>query len=298
MRTLIFTAIALTVLLSIGRRAPLYGAPPQSPSLRFDVTSVKRQTGQAPPISGLQASGRFIAPGTTVKGLIETAYGLRGYQVIGGPDWIDTDRFEVMANTRAGVSPTDARAMLRALLADRFQLTAHTETRELPVFELRLVRDDRRVGPQLRPSGAACAPMRGPARGIGAPSFAAAPPPPPPPPEAVVSLDVEPTRVPKCPSAAARMNGGGHWSLRYETMAFVARQLTGETSRPVFDRTGLEGPYDIDMTFASDVAIAAGALDALTLEGALREQLGLRLEPTRAPVQVLVIDRVERPTEN
>jgi uncharacterized protein (TIGR03435 family) len=271
----------------------------QSPATRFDVTSVKRQADQTTPrVIGLQASGRFIAPNTTVRGLIESAYGLQGYQIIGGPEWISTDRFEVMANTREGVSPADARTMLRMLLEERFQLAAHSETRQLPVFELRLVREDRRLGPQLRPSGAGCAPMRGPARGIGAPSFAAAPPPPPPPPDVVVPLNAEPFPPSRCPSAAARMNGLGHWSLRQESMAWVARQLMGDTSRPVFDRTGLEGLYDIDLTFASDAAIAAGGIDALTLEGALREQLGLRLEPTRAPVEVIVIDRVERPTEN
>jgi uncharacterized protein (TIGR03435 family) len=81
-------------------------------------------------------------------------------------------------------------------------------------------------------------------------------------------------------------------------MAFVAQRLTGDSSRPVFDRTGLEGPYDLDLTFSSDVAVAAGTTEALTLEGALREQLGLRLEPARAPVEVIVIDRAERPTEN
>ena len=272
----------------------------QSPaSARFDVTSVKRQTQQmAPRVVGIQASGRFTAPNATVRDLIGSAYGLQGYQIMGGPEWLSTDRFEVTATTRAGVSPADARMMLRTLLAERFQLTTHAETRDLPVFELRLVREDRRLGPQLRPSGAECAPMRGPSRGIGAPSFAAAPPPPPPPPDVVVPLNAAPTPPPRCPSAAARMNGIGHWSLRDETMAFVARQLTGESGRPVFDRTGLEGPYDLDMTFASDAAIAAGGIDALTLEGALREQLGLRLEPRRAPVEVIVIDRVQRPTEN
>jgi uncharacterized protein (TIGR03435 family) len=239
-----------------------------------------------------------MAPNATVRDLVGSAYGLQDYQIIGGPDWLSTERFEVMGTTRAGVSAAEARTMLRALLAERFRLVTRTETRELPVFDLRLARSDRRLGPQLRPSGAECAPMRGPARGIGAPSFAAAPPPPPPPSEAVVPLSGAPEAPPRCPSAAARMNGGGHWSMRHESMARVARHLTGESSRPVFDRTGLEGPYDLDMTFASDVAVAAGNVDALTLEGALREQLGLRLEPARAPVEVIVVDRVERPTEN
>ena len=292
MRTLTLLA-ALTATATMAAQSPA--------SVRFDVTSVKRQTDQmVPRVIGIQSSGRLMAPNSNVRELIGSAYGVQDYQVIGGPDWISTDRFEVMGTARAGVSATDARTMLRALLADRFQLATHAETRQLPVYELRLAREDRRLGPQLRPSGAECAPMRGPARGIGAPSFAAAPPPPPPPPPPgmAVSLNATRTTPPRCPSAASRMNGLGHWSLRGESMTFVARQLTGETSRPVFDRTGLDGPYDMDMTFASDAAIAAGQTDAPTLEGALREQLGLRLESARAPVEVILIDRVERPTEN
>jgi uncharacterized protein (TIGR03435 family) len=109
-------------------------------------------------------------------------------------------------------------------------------------------------------------------------------------------LNAEP---PRCPSMAARMNGGGHWSMRAETMDQLARRLAGELERPVINRTGLEGPFDFDLTFVSSVAVVAGGpLDAATLIPAARDQLGLRLESSRGPVQVLVIDRVEAPTEN
>ena len=96
---------------------------------------------------------------------------------------------------------------------------------------------------------------------------------------------------------AARMNGGGHWSLRAETMEMFANQVKAELDRMVIDRTGLKGEYDIDLSFASDPAIIAGA-DGAALMSALREQLGLQLESSRAQVQVLVVDRVEQPAEN
>ena len=269
----------------------------------FDVTSVKRVVdGPGPRGVGIHPGGRFVAPSSTVRGLISTAYGLPDIQIVGGPAWLDTDRFEVLATTtREDVSAADARAMLRTLLADRFRLTTHLEKRELPIYLLQMARDDRRPGPQLRPSGADCAPMKGPPRGVAAPAFVAAPPPPPPPPppgsRPLVSLDGAPR---KCPSMAARMNGGGHWSLRAETMEMFANQVKAEVGRIVIDRTGLKGEYDIDLSFVSDVALAAasGPGEAAPLETALRDQLGLRLESTRAPVEVLVIDRVEAPTGN
>jgi uncharacterized protein (TIGR03435 family) len=280
----------------------------QSPT--FEVASVKRAvpagrgipaTAAGPRGISVQPGGRFMAPSSTVRELIAAAYGLQDIQIVGGPEWMANDRFEVMATTKGGASVADARAMLGTLLTDRFRLTAHRETRELPVSLLSMAREDRQPGPQLRPSGAECAPMKGPGRGSPGPAFVAAPPPPPPPPPPgagpVVWLDAPPL---KCPSMAVRLNGGGHWSLRFETMTQFAQRLTGELGRPVVDRTGLTGPYDFDLTFASDVAVlaVAGPTDTAPLNTAVRDQLGLRLESSRAPVDVLVIDRVEQPTEN
>lgn len=269
----------------------------QSPGAAFDVASVKRVALLGSRGINVQPGGRFTAPSSTVRQLISAAYGLPGVQIVGGPAWIENDHFEVMGTTRADVSAEDARAMLRALLADRFRLTTHLETRELPVYVLNMARDDRKPGSQLRPSGPECAPMKGPMRGVAAPSFVAAPPPPPPGARPILMLDNEPRT---CPSMAARMNGGGHWSMRSETLAQLAQRIAAELGRPVTDRTGLEGPYDFDLTFASDAAVVAvaGPTDAPGLMTALRDQLGLRLASARAPVDVLVIDRVETPTEN
>jgi uncharacterized protein (TIGR03435 family) len=263
----------------------------------FDVASIKRVSEVRPGgIAGsgsvaLQPGGRLVAPASTVRQLIEVAWELQEIQVLGEPDWAATDRFEVIAQTRAGVTAPEARAMLRTLLATRFTLVGRREQQELPVYVLEQARDDGRLGPQARPSGPECAPVV-PPRGV------PAPPPPPPPRELadrIVFLNREPLR---CNSLAFGMNGVSHWSIREITLDRFAQRLAPLLERPVVDRTGLSGAYDLDMTFAFDAAILAGNNDVPPLRTALQEQLGLRLESSRARVDVLVVESVEPPSEN
>jgi uncharacterized protein (TIGR03435 family) len=261
----------------------------------FDVVSVKRNPGTQGMGRGItvQPGGRFMAPGATLLELAAAAYELLDQQILGGPDWLDTQRFEVLATTRPDVTIEEARAMLRRLLAERFRLAAHVETRELAVYALTMARDDRRLGNQLRRSGPECA-IPTPPRGV-------PPPPPPPAPPAgsgrVLELDGGGLA---CPSLVFGNAASGHMSIRKWPMGRLARYLTGSLGRPVLDRTGLDGTYDLDLTYAteSQVLSSAGTTDYPALTTAIREQLGLRLESSRAPVDVLVIDRAEPPADN
>jgi uncharacterized protein (TIGR03435 family) len=262
----------------------------------FEVASVKRREGNEGRGRGItvQPGGRFMAPSATVLELVAAAYNLLDNQIIGGPEWIDTQRFEVLANARPDVTMEEARAQLRALLAERFRLTTHQDKRELPIYALTVARDDRRLGQQLRPSGAECASPT-PPKGVPLP-----PPPPPPPAMSGRVLELDGWPDVSCPSLAFGNAASGHLSLRRWPMSRLARYLTGTLGRPVLDRTTLDGTYDLDLTYATETQAlsAAGSTDYPAITTAIREQLGLRLESTRAPIDVLVIDRVERPTEN
>jgi uncharacterized protein (TIGR03435 family) len=273
----------------------------------FDVVSVKRNPPGVRPapvtagipagLVGLRAGGRFGAPWVTVRDLVRAAYGVLDIQVVGGPEWAASDRFNLEATTTTDVSAEDARAMLRSLLQDRFKLAARTETRSLPVAALEMARDDRRLGHQLRLSGPDCSPPTPPSFLSGAP-----PPPPPPPPPAGggLALMLSQARL-RCPGMALI----GHISLRAITMPEFATRLVPVVGRLVVDRTGLTGGFDLDLTYAPDpgaepLRVNGGVvtIDAPALPAALRDQLGLKLEMTKAPAQVVVIDSVEPPAED
>jgi uncharacterized protein (TIGR03435 family) len=274
---------------------------PPSPAGAFDVASVKRfqpssDRRQTNAIS-VMPGGRFTAPSATPRGLIAAAYGVLDVQIVDEARPLPNDRFEIEARTSPDVTVGEARAMLRRLLAERFSLSAHSETRQLPVYVMTIAREDRRLGENLRLSGPDCAAVKGP---TGVPA-----PPPPPPPAApptptvgrVLTLTASPLR---CLSLAFNSTVGAHLSMRELPMARFAEQLITALGRPVLDRTGLDGAFDIDLTYTSDTQTidAANAPNAPSLVTAIREQLGLRLESAREPVEVLVIDAFSEPTEN
>jgi uncharacterized protein (TIGR03435 family) len=292
LRLIILVAILAGV--SAGAQEPNSAAS----AMAFDVSSVKRfQAAQgrfASDAVRLMPGGRFTAAGATLPTLIATAYGVLEIQVVAN-GLIDADaRYEIDARTKSDVTAGEARAMLRTLLSDRFALRAHRETRELPVYVLTVARADRRLGAQFRPSAAECAPIQGP------PNVPAPPPPPPPPGETTVRGLVLNGGSFKCLSVRMSTTNGEHWSYRDLTMPVLVQRFVSQLGRPVVDRTNLEGPFDLDLTYASDnpVVDASGAPNAPSFATAVREQLGLRLEPDRAPVDVIVIDRIGPPTEN
>ena len=257
---------------------------------KFEVASIRlnRDQSVAPnrlrPI--LEPGGRVYLRNQTLREIILAAYGVNDNELVGGPDWIRSTDFDVDARGPAGVSADTARAMLRELLADRFSLAVHREQRELPIYVLTLAARDGQRGPRLRPAGAECAALTRP-QGM--------PPPPPPPAALVESIPLFVVGAPpRCPS----MFLTGHVSARAMSMDRFAQSLARIASRPVINRTGLTGEFDVDLLYTPDLTAAPGDAAAPVLTTAAQEQLGLKLEPQRGPVDVVVIDRVMMPTEN
>jgi uncharacterized protein (TIGR03435 family) len=269
---------------------------PQTPA--FEVASVKPNlSGDFRRAIGPGPGGRFQALNNTLRELMTFAFGvdnaLAGLQITGGPPWLDRDRFDVDAVAPGGsATPAEARVMLRTLLVERFKLRTHRETREIATYDLVVDRDDRRPGPRLRISPIDCEARRAAARRGGPPPAAAQGPPP------------DPATVrPVCGlrQTPSRFAGDA------VTMIQLASALGPASGRIVFDRTALTGYFDIDLEWnpgqeqvpragvAPPAAIDPSAPPIFT---AIREQLGLRLEGSRAPIELVVIDSAEPPAPN
>ena len=276
MRTAVFR---LSIVVGALAGAVIAGA--QAPE-RFDVVSIRRNPKAERGLAGPQPGGRFIGIGVTLNRLVGEAHDGLAFDVSGGPPWAAKDRFDVNARAEGNPNGLQIRRMLMPMLADRFKLIVHTETREMPVFTLTLARADGRLGPKLQRSDAKCAEEAGKFFPGTAPGF--------PPPCGDYRL------------------GARALTARGMTMPALARLLAGRAGRPGLDRTGLDGFYDLELEWSSDLGLlpmppdAAGAgelkADGLSLFTALQDQLGLKLEPGRGPVPVIVIDRAEPPTEN
>ena len=182
-----------------------------------------------------QPGGRYTATNVSVGMLIQNAYRLQSFQLVGGPTWLTVDRFDIVARAGGDLGavvgaqnqdPTPLQLMMRGLLADRFKLAFHHETRELPVYALVLARSDRRLGPQLRATTVDCAALAA-ARGRGnAPS---GPP--------------RPDQRPTC-----GMSGGlGNLVAGSATLSQLANALSNFLNRTVLDQTGVTGNFDVDL---------------------------------------------------
>src|SRR5262245_47509646 len=276
----------------------------------FEIASVKPNKSMAgfSMLGAVQPGGRFIMTNVSVRDMIGLAYRLRDFQIVGGPGWAITDRFDVLAKAAEELRPPPAPwaadasssvvlGMLQSLLGERFRLAVHKETKEGAVYALVMSRSDRKLGPQLLPSTIDCDAWRAAARARSVP--AGPPPPPPPPPQ------------PGEPVAPCTTGGGRGGYLFGGTMPLLVltQMLSRIVDRPVIDKTGLSGNFDFTLVFAADQPSStpsppgvppppAAIADAPSLPTALQEQLGLRLESERGSIEYLVIDRVERPTEN
>jgi uncharacterized protein (TIGR03435 family) len=248
----------------------------------FEVASIKPSDAAAHDIQiDLSPGGLFTAKNVTVKMLIQQAYGVKDFQISGGPGWLGSERYDIAAKGDGpAVSEDEMRKMtemqrnklqelflvkVRALLADRFSLRVHRETKELPVYELTVIRD----GPKIR-----LAPEDGsPSGGL----------------------------------SLRRGTGGDEIIGRKVALAPLAQLLSDQLGRPVLDKTGLKESYDFKMTFSPDPGLRPLApgdasvpvdTDGASVFTAVEEQLGLKLVAQRGPVEVVVIDSVQKPSAN
>jgi uncharacterized protein (TIGR03435 family) len=263
--------------------------PPQ-----FDVASVKpNKSADNRVMIGMQPGGRFTATNVSARQLITNAYRVQPFQIVGGPSWIETDRFDIAAKGAGDVPPDQMQAMLRGLLAERFGLVAHSESRDMPIYALTLARPDGKLGPKMKESTIDCQALMGRGRG-------AAPGPPAPPP---------PTAAGGPPPCGMRI-GPGSLSSGGMAIAQLTQSLGPMSGRVVQDRTGLTGSYDFELSWTPDASIGGGggplggggaapppsSDGGASLFTAIQEQLGLKLESTRGPVDVVVIDKISQPT--
>jgi len=234
---------------------------------------------------GYRPGGRLVAGNAPVTMLIQRAYSVQGFQVVGGPAWINTDGYDIEAKPESNTDQQRMWLMLRTLLADRFKLAMHTETRNLPVYDLQAVKN----GPKLPPPGGACS-------------------------EVLTGLPEPGQQRPARPCGPGLVGAGTGLTMEgiSVSMPAFAKMLSTMIGREVIDKTGFAGRFALHLEFAIDDALVGFAnpvgLDASgppadpaarpSIRTALQEQLGLRLQASTGPVDVLVIDHVERPTEN
>ena len=242
----------------------------------FDVISVKPNDSTSP--SDLRISPqRFSCINATLRQLIQVAYDVRPYQLTSLPAWADSAHFDVAATTGVPASPQQMNAMLQSLLADRFELAVHREQRDLPAYALVLAQRDGKLGPGIHPSTKDCE------------SAAARPL------DSAAALAEYAGCSPQM--GLTRLKLGGY------TISFLASGLKRVLERPVVDKTGLQGTFEMELTWTPDPTMLPAGVPAPpnipaagpSIFTALEEQLGLKLISDRAPVEVLVVDRLSRP---
>ena len=270
-----FTLFVLPFIVSV-----LSAQSPDIDKLQFEVASVKpNKTGDPNSSLGLQPGGRIVATNVALRLLIRNLYNVQADQIVGGPSWIENERFDIEAKAdreyppQADAPAPELLAMMRNLLTDRFKLVVHREQREMPVYVLVTARADKILGPRMRPVDVDCAAEV--ARAMAAPREGAPPP-------------SDPKKMPLC----GMRTRPGNVMARGTTLQQLTRNLSQFLGRAVVDRTGLNGTFDLDLEWSPEQTADAAGPSIFT---AVQEQLNLKLDSQRIPVDVLVIDRVERP---
>ena len=294
----------VVIIAVMGLRLEAQIASPAADTPTFEAASIKlaADTGRR---GGRGTPGRFQGFNLPARQLIRQAYDVHDAQIVGGPDWLASEGFDINATT--GDKPPDQmRLMMQSLLRDRFKLTFHSEKRELPIYALVVARSDGRLGSGLKrvPDGE-CPP---PGARRGAPPAGGPPVAPPP---------FDPNNPQ--PQCGGMIFGPGRLLAHGVGIDQLARSIGGLPAITAFNRIvvnerKLEGQYDFDFRWTNEFGPRGGPLpagpapppagpgpapgDEPTLVTALQEQLGLKLDPRRSTVDVLVIDSVEKPGEN
>lgn len=254
----LFTATCLTL-----------GTAPSAQTLKFEVATLKPSApgGQRGGIRPSPGGERYQASNISLRLMLMVAYQLKNDQILGGPSWIDTDLYDMNAKAERSSSGEELHIMLQNLLTERFRLKFHRETKELPLYALTVDKG----GPKMTPHEAQSAGDPWIDQTI----------------EQVVRVKLSALFVP---------------------MSYLAWRLGQLTDRPVSDQTNLKGGYDFTLNYTRELppGIREGALlngapidtSGPNLFEALRRELGLRLDPQKGPVEVLVIDSATRPDAN
>jgi uncharacterized protein (TIGR03435 family) len=272
MRLALVLIALLTPPVFTGQQSP---SPAADQRPRFEAASIKPNLSKEPGIMRKPTPGRAFYGNAPVHIIVEEAYSTRPDRILNYPAWVDNEKFDITA-TYSPDQQRQVRQMLQTLLEERFALRVHREMREMAVYELVKARADGQLGPRMRPSTANCVPQPGE--------------------RSPCTLMIQ----------EGRFRGTGTGWGNGEVLSLNI----GVWDRPIIDRTGLSGAFDIDLEWTPDpgqsrstdsaaraaAAVAATPGERTSIFTALQEQLGLRLQPTRASLEVLVIDKLERPT--
>jgi uncharacterized protein (TIGR03435 family) len=222
----------------------------------FEVASIKAHPGEItfssdPSIKGSQV----VATAVTLRDLLTYAYAVRYDQLDGAPPWAGSEHYDLVARGPGDQRPTveQAREMMRTLLAERFQLQTHRETRDVPSYALVVAKGGHKLKPSTEPTGGGH--TRASAKGM-------------------------------------------HMETTRGTTEALASQLSNTAGRPVVNRTGLDGYWAYTFDWIAANRPVTGESDAPSMFTAIQEQLGLKLEPVKAPFDMLIVDRAERPSQN
>jgi uncharacterized protein (TIGR03435 family) len=274
-------AFACWVALCPAARAQTIQVPDETTLPRFEVASVKPGDPNADFARIGFPPGRFVQENMNLISALAMAFGVRPYQLGTLPDLIQRDRFSINARIADGTAPADAQLMVRALLIDRFKLHYHVERKEEDGYVLMLARRDGRLGPKLHGSSVDC--------------------------QARLAAQRQKQELPPQPPGTVECgirNGPGVINFGGMPFSLLVQMVSNQSGKQVVDGTGLTGNFDVELRWslestgaprvnAGGEAPAPG--DAPSIFTAVQEQLGLRLQPGKAPIDHLVIDHIERP---